>query len=44
MCKLAPMKAKKVLAEVRAKRGYVLPYHRLMAAADPQLLAAYDAF
>ena len=38
------MKAQKVLASVRAKRGYVLGYHRLMAAADPELLAAYDAF
>ena len=33
----------KVLAEMRRKRGYLLSYHRLMAA-DPELLAAYDAF
>lgn len=31
-----------VLAAVRAKRGYLLPYHRLLAATDPQLLAVYD--
>jgi len=35
--------AKPILAAMRKKRGYLLPYHRLMAA-DPQLLAAYDAF
>ena len=35
--------AKQILAAMRKKRGYVLPYHRLMAA-DPELLAAYDAF
>jgi len=35
--------AKTILAAMRKKRGYVLPYHRLMAA-DPELLAAYDAF
>jgi alkylhydroperoxidase/carboxymuconolactone decarboxylase family protein YurZ len=34
---------KKILAAMRRKRGYVLGYHRLMAA-DPELLAAYDAF
>ena len=33
-----------VLAAVEAKRGYTLPYHRMMAASDPELLAAYDAF
>ena len=33
-----------VLAAVMAKRDYVLPYHRLLAETDPDLLAAYDAF
>lgn len=31
------------LREVRAKRGYLLPHHGLMALAFPNLLAAYDA-
>jgi alkylhydroperoxidase/carboxymuconolactone decarboxylase family protein YurZ len=31
------------LAEVRAKRGYLLPHHGLLAIAAPELLAAYDA-
>lgn len=31
------------LAAVRARRGYLLPHHGLMAIAAPQLLAAYDA-
>jgi alkylhydroperoxidase/carboxymuconolactone decarboxylase family protein YurZ len=26
-----------------AKRGYLLSYHRMLGASDPQLLAAYDA-
>ena len=26
-----------------AKRGYLLPYHRMLGASDPPLLAAYDA-
>jgi alkylhydroperoxidase/carboxymuconolactone decarboxylase family protein YurZ len=33
-----------VLAAVKAKRGYLLPYHRMLAATDPELLAAYDAY
>jgi alkylhydroperoxidase/carboxymuconolactone decarboxylase family protein YurZ len=33
-----------VLAEVERKRGYVLPYHRMLAGTDPGLLAAYDAY
>jgi alkylhydroperoxidase/carboxymuconolactone decarboxylase family protein YurZ len=33
-----------VLKEVRRKRGYVLPYHRLLNEVSPELLAAYDAF
>lgn len=36
--------AQDVLAAVEAKRGYTLPYHRMMAASDPELLKAYDAF
>jgi alkylhydroperoxidase/carboxymuconolactone decarboxylase family protein YurZ len=31
------------LAGVRAKRGYLLPHHGLMAITSPQLLEAYDA-
>jgi alkylhydroperoxidase/carboxymuconolactone decarboxylase family protein YurZ len=31
------------LAEVRAKRGYLLPHHGLLAIAAPELLAGYDA-
>jgi alkylhydroperoxidase/carboxymuconolactone decarboxylase family protein YurZ len=31
------------LAEVRAKRGYLLAHHGLMALAFPKLLAGYDA-
>ena len=31
------------LAEVRAKRGYLLPHHGLLAIAAPRLLAGYDA-
>jgi alkylhydroperoxidase/carboxymuconolactone decarboxylase family protein YurZ len=31
------------LAALRAKRGYLLPHHGLMAATAPNLLAAYDA-
>jgi len=33
----------KVLEAMFAKRGYLLPYHRMLAASDPQLLANYDA-
>lgn len=31
------------LAEVRAKRGYLLPHHGLLAIAAPAVLAGYDA-
>ncbi|HEY8370252.1 MAG TPA: carboxymuconolactone decarboxylase family protein [Thermodesulfobacteriota bacterium] len=31
-----------LLAEVRAKRGYLLPHHGLLAVTDPKLLRAYD--
>jgi alkylhydroperoxidase/carboxymuconolactone decarboxylase family protein YurZ len=31
------------LAEVKAKRGYLLPHHGLLALAFPDLLAGYDA-
>jgi alkylhydroperoxidase/carboxymuconolactone decarboxylase family protein YurZ len=37
-------KSTAVLAAVKAKRGYLLPYHRLLARTDPDLLAAYDAY
>ena len=33
----------KLLDAMFAKRGYLLPYHRMLAASDPQLLANYDA-
>lgn len=33
----------KLLGEMLAKRGYLLSYHRMLAASDPQLLANYDA-
>lgn len=35
--------AAKLLEEMFAKRGYLLPYHRLLAESDPQLLATYDS-
>lgn len=31
-----------VLAEIEAKRGYVLEFHRILAEADPAFLRAYD--
>ncbi len=31
------------LTALRAKRGYLLPHHGLLAVADPELLTAYDA-
>jgi alkylhydroperoxidase/carboxymuconolactone decarboxylase family protein YurZ len=34
---------KRRLAAVRAKRGYLLPHHGLLALAFPDLLAGYDA-
>lgn len=37
-------RGKAVIADVEAKRGYTLPYHRMFAASAPDLLAAYDAF
>ena len=33
----------KMLDAMFAKRGYLLPYHRMLAASDPKLLATYDA-
>ena len=32
------------LDAVGSKRGYLLPYHRMLADYSPELLAAYDAF
>jgi 4-carboxymuconolactone decarboxylase len=37
-------KGKKLLEELGAKRGYVLEMHRILAAADPDFLEAYEAF
>ena len=37
------MKAQDILTVVEAKRGYLLPYHRMLANDDPELLGAYDA-
>ncbi|MCZ6605643.1 MAG: carboxymuconolactone decarboxylase family protein [Alphaproteobacteria bacterium] len=36
------MNKEDILAAVEAKRGYLLPYHRMLANDDPELLAAYD--
>lgn len=36
-------KGEKLLNAMFAKRGYLLPYHRMLGASDPKLLAAYDA-
>ena len=33
-----------LLQQVTARRGYALSYHRMFAAHDPALLAAYDAY
>ena len=33
----------RLLETMLAKRGYLLSYHRMLAASDPQLLANYDA-
>jgi alkylhydroperoxidase/carboxymuconolactone decarboxylase family protein YurZ len=33
----------RLLDAMRAKRGYLLSYHRMLGASDPQLLATYDA-
>lgn len=33
-----------ILAEVEARRGYTLPYHRMFAAHAPRLLRDYDRF
>ena len=33
----------KLLEAMFAKRGYLLPYHRMLGASDPKLLANYDA-
>lgn len=34
----------RLLAEIEAKRGYVLEMHRVLAAADPEFLRRYDEF
>jgi 4-carboxymuconolactone decarboxylase len=33
-----------LLAEIEAKRGYVLEMHKVLAAADPDFLRSYEAF
>lgn len=33
-----------ILERLQAKRGYLLPYHRMLAAHNPELLARYDDF
>jgi alkylhydroperoxidase/carboxymuconolactone decarboxylase family protein YurZ len=38
-----PAEVERRLSEVRAKRGYLLPHHGLLAIAAPALLAGYDA-
>jgi alkylhydroperoxidase/carboxymuconolactone decarboxylase family protein YurZ len=40
---LAPGELERRLEAVRAKRGYLLPHHGLLALAFPDLLAGYDA-
>jgi 4-carboxymuconolactone decarboxylase len=37
-------KGQRLLDELTAKRGYVLEMHRILAAADPDFLEAYEAF
>ena len=39
-----PPEAAALLAEVEGKRGYLLAYHRMLAAAAPEVLATYDRF
>lgn len=39
-----PSEGRRVLEAVRRKRGYTLPYHRMLAVAAPELLERYDAF
>ncbi len=34
--------ARRLLEKMFAKRGYLLPYHRLLGESDPALLATYD--
>src|SRR5947199_8726705 len=33
-----------VLRKAQAKRGYLLPYHKMLGTHDPALLEAYDGF
>src|SRR5258708_19962396 len=33
-----------VLRKAEAKRGYLLPYHKMLGTHDPALLEAYDGF
>lgn len=38
-----PDAGKQLLEAMFAKRGYLLPYHKMLGASDPKLLATYDA-
>ncbi|AWB34963.1 hypothetical protein DBV39_15900 [Orrella marina] len=40
---LKKQEAKDLLDEMFAKRGYLLPYHRLLGESDPTLLRTYDS-
>jgi alkylhydroperoxidase/carboxymuconolactone decarboxylase family protein YurZ len=40
---ISPEQAQRQLDELKAKRGYLLPHHGLLALTAPKLLAAYDA-
>ena len=39
---VTPDQAKAQLQKLKAKRGYLLPHHGLLALTAPKLLAAYD--
>ena len=41
---MASDKGQRLLEELGGKRGYVLEMHRILAAADPDFLEAYEAF
>ena len=43
MAETTPGDGEQLLDAMFAKRGYLLSYHRMLAASDPQLLANYDA-
>jgi hypothetical protein len=39
---MTPEELSQRLAPIKAKRGYLLPHHGLLAVSSPQLLQAYD--